>query len=307
MVGTLLRSSREAINRRTTVSAGPDGSIFSEVCLMCGRGIHQTWGLSLLICVGIMQIAHAGTQAISFVGQTTDQTDFDALGFGQFGFYFPRFAASSPVTQRPTDENMRFSMPGWLGFQFDITQPDRTFSGDAGLFDLGPPLVFGVYSAGGDTSWNTFRLPALAGAETGLSGSVVDEATENNSNNTVNRIQLGAGVPSSFLMRIVVDNTNGAHNPAGRLRARGDSINGGVDVGVELNNLIFNGIADVYTFRYDEFEEGDFIKIQLNSGEPGRYAGFAGLMFDPVPEPSSVIFMTVAAISCGAMLRRRFS
>jgi hypothetical protein len=241
----------------------------------------------IVVCLTGLQTAEAGSQAITFVGETIDQTDFAALGFGQTGYYFPQFDASNPVTERPTDENMRFSVPIWLGFQFDITQDDRTFSPDAGLFST-DPVVVGVYSEGGDTTWDNWTLPALAGSEVGLSGSVVDLHTADNSNNTVNRIQLGPGVPSSFLLRVIVDNTNFEHNPVGRLRARGDSDNGGVDVDVKLTNLTVNGTTDIYTFRYDNFEPGDFIKIQLNSGAAGKGAGFGGLMFDVIPEPSSI-------------------
>ena len=268
-----------------------------------GRYAH---GAVMAVCLSGLQTAVAGSQAITFVGETIDQTDFAALGFGQTGYYFPQFDANSPVTERPTDENMRFSVPTWVGFQFDIAQSDRTFSADAGCFsgnvplcNTGPddPIVFGVYSEGGNNDWDSFTLPD---GSTGLSGSVVDLATANNSNNTVNRIQLGVGVPPSFLLRVVVDNTNFEHNPAGRLRARGDSDNGGVDVDVELTNLTFNGTTDIYTFRYDNFEPGDFIKIQLNSGDASIGAGFGGLMFDVVPEPSSIgmTMLGLVGLSC---------
>jgi len=221
-------------------------------------------------------------QAITFVGQTVDQTDFLALGFGQTAYYFPQFGANNAVTERATNDNMRLSVPSWLGFQFDISAPDRTFSPDAGLIDLGPPLVFGVYSEGGKSDWDSFTLPD---GSTGRSGSVVDLATSDNSNNTVNRIQLGSNVPSSFFLRIVIDNTNLEHNPVSRLAARGDSDNGGgFDVRETLTNLTVNGTTDIYSFRYDNFVPGDFIKIQLNSGDLNIGAGFGGLMFDVIPD-----------------------
>jgi len=268
---------------------------------------QRVWRALSFVCLVSLpgwQSAEAGSQSITFVGETVDQTDFAALGYGQTGYYFPQFAASSPVTQKWTADNMRFSMPSWLGFEFDSAQPNRTFSLDAGLFDLGPPTVFGVYSEGGQTGWNSLTLPT---GETGLSGAVVDEAADNNSNNSVNRIQLGAGVPSSFLMRIVVDNTNLEHDPAGRLRARGDTDNvDPVDVDVKLTNLTFNGIADVYTFRYDHFVAGDFIKIQLNSGVAGVDPSIGGIMFDVVvPEPSSIALSLLGLAGMVGCLGRR--
>ncbi|MFV1981796.1 MAG: PEP-CTERM sorting domain-containing protein [Rhodothermia bacterium] len=248
-----------------------------------------------MVCLSALQTAEAGSQSITFIDETVDQTDFAALGYGQAGYYFPQFAAISPVTEKWTADNMRLSVPSWIGFEFDSVQSKRTFSLDAGLFDLGPPVVFGVYSKGGEPNWNSFTLPS---GETGLSGAVVDEAADNNSNNSVNRIQLGAGVPSSFLMRIVVDNTNQEHDPAGRLRARGDSDNvDPVDVDVKLTNLTFNGIADVYTFQYDNFVPGDFIKIQLNSGVEGIDPSIGGIMFDVVvPEPSSIALLLLGLV-----------
>ena len=53
--------------------------------------------------------------------------------------------------------------------------------------------------------------------------------------------------------------------------------------------MTFNGITDVYTFRYDNFVAGDFIKIQINSGVPGEAASIGGIMFDVVPEPSRML------------------
>ncbi len=165
--------------------------------------------------------------------------------------------------------------------------------------------MVGVYSEGGNADWDLWTLPILAGSEVGLSGSVVDLATADNSNNTVNRIQLGSGVPPSFLLRVVVDNTNFQHNPVSRLRVRGDNDNGSVDVDVKLTDLVVNGITDIYTFRYDNFEPGDFIKIQLNSGAVGMGSGFGGLMFDVIPEPSSIGLALLGGLGLGRVCRRR--
>jgi hypothetical protein len=259
------------------------------------------------------QFSQAAT--ITQLATSVDKTDFQALGIGKAGYWFPQFDAGSPVTERPTDENMQFSPPSWAGFQFDSAQSDRTFSLDAGCFsgnivgvcNTGPtdPLVFGVYSEGGDTDWDTFTLPD---GTTGLSGAVVDEHTESNTNNSFNRISLNAGTPASFVLHIVVDNTDGDHNPAGRLRVRGANGNSGspdLD-SVQLNSgdMTYNGTTDVYSFRYDDFVATDFIKIQLNSGTVGKYASVAGIMFDVVPEPSSMALILLGAASFGIFRRR---
>jgi hypothetical protein len=240
---------------------------------------------------------------VTLVGVTSDQTNFQALGFGHAGYYFPQFGTNSPATLRPTWENMKFNPPSWAGFQFinvdssGVPTADRTFSLDAAqapyniLFGdytdpwdtnapFGNPLVAGVYSKGGQSNWNTFTLPD---GTTGLSGAAVDEWATDNSNNSVNRIQFGTGTPSSFLLRLVVDNTNLEHDPAGTLRARSES--GGQ---ADASPLTFNGIADVYTFRYDGCVAGDFIKIRLNSGVAGEAPSIGGIMFDLVPPTLSI-------------------
>lgn len=277
------------------------------------RFAYLVIGLSVLTSFIDVQTARATNHSITHTQTNLDATNFQALGFGQAGYYFPQFAASIPVTERPTFENIEFAPPSWASFQFDITQADRTFSVDAGLFSgdvgdpldqaapFGNPLVAGVYTKGGESAWDSFTLPD--GTE-GLSGAAVDEAADNNSNNSVNRIQLGPGTPSSFLLRIVVDNTNMEHDPAGRLRARGDTNNAEpVDVDVDLSGLAFDGLTDVYTFRYDNFVPGDFIKIQLNSGVSGIDPSIGGIMFD-VPEPSATL-LGLASLCSIAIIHAR--
>jgi len=218
-------------------------------------------------------------QSITYVGVIYDRTDFARLNIGNSGYWFPQFAATAPVSGRPTGENARDALPPWAGplnHATSILDPNyatRTFSQD------GP-----ARSKGGQPSWNAFKLPS---GETGLSGAIVDPHTSGNSNNTINRIQLNAGVPSTFYFHIVTDNTNFEHDPTNRLRARGNA--GGIDI--EANffprtaDLFFNGIADVYTFRFDGFAGGDFIKLQLNGDAQKAGASFGGFLFDIVFEP----------------------
>jgi hypothetical protein len=219
--------------------------------------------------------------SITYIGVIYDRTDFDRLNIGNAGYWFPQFAAASPVSGRPTGENARDALPAWAGPLNHATSPldpnyaTRTFSQD------GP-----ARSKGGQPTWNPFKLPS---AEAGLSGAIVDPFTRGNSNNTINRIQLNAGVPSSFYFHVVTDNTNFEHNPTNRLRARGNSLGLDIDANTypQTAQLAFNGIADVYTFRYDGFAGGDYIKLQLNGDPaPALGASFAGFMFDTTFEPN---------------------
>ena len=90
--------------------------------------------LCLVANVAQATITHTGTD---FDVAVAGVADLQALGYGQTGYYFPQFAASDAVTQKTTWDNMEFNPPSWASFQFDLTQPDRTFSPDAGYFSRG--------------------------------------------------------------------------------------------------------------------------------------------------------------------------
>jgi hypothetical protein len=134
----------------------------------------------------------------------------------------------------------------------------------------------------------------------GGSGAIVDPKAAGNDNNSINRIALNTGVPASFFFHLVVDNTDLLHDSINKIMAKGGHGSGDIDPltfprpGVDG----FNGIPDVYTFRYDGFQGGDVIKVQFN-GEPGSAkhggaggASFCGFMFDAAqaaPSPSVTI------------------
>jgi hypothetical protein len=220
--------------------------------------------------------------AIAYVSVIRDRTDFEHLKIGKAGYWFPQFGANSPVARRPTVENACDALPTWvapLNHVTSILDPTfkmRTFSQD------GP-----ARSMGGIAKWNTFTLP---NGKSGHSGAIVDPFAHKNSNNTINRIQLRKGVPSNFFFHVVTDNTNREYDPTIRLRARGNS--NGVDIEAisspSAKELVFNGIADVYTYRCDGFQAGDFLKLQLSgdsSGENGP--SFGGILFDSTFEAHS--------------------
>jgi len=246
----------------------------------------QLWALAAL--VGVAQAAGAAT--LTFVGKTTDVTDFQAAGFGTAGYWFPQFGAASPVTDADYDNNDRNALPAWLG----VTFPQNRF-------DDGKSFDEVSFTRGGEPAWNTFTLPD---GEIGLSGSVVDPTTDNNSNNTIKGIEILANAPPSFLFSIVVDNTNGEHDPAGRLRVR-DFIGGNIDLTPPGPPGSFNGIADVYTFRFDGYAalSGDpavpfnGFRVQFNSGVDGIDGGFAGLMFDAIPEPGAGLLAALGVLA----------
>jgi hypothetical protein len=214
----------------------------------------------------------AGT--ITYIGVVRDQTDFKKMNIGKAGYWFPQFRAKSAVAGRPTGENARDALPRWIAPLNHVTSifnpayKTRTFSQD------GP-----ARSAGGNSTWDAFTLP---NGETGRSGAIVDPHARKNTNNTINRIQIRDRVPGTFFFHVVTDNTNQEHDPNIRLHVRGHT--GGADIEAKTtpktSDLKFNGVADVYTFRCDGFEEGDFLKLRLSGDSTGGGPSFGGVLFD---------------------------
>ncbi|RMG08475.1 MAG: hypothetical protein D6731_21955, partial [Planctomycetota bacterium] len=278
----VLQGTQQAAPYRWSVNTGPSSAwrTLEAVAHMRSSGVQRA----------LVQIHVDGTPpaprpaAVVYVGVDRDVTDFqNGLDYGNAGFWFPQFDASSPRSGKPTDENERNGLPAWAGPLTHLERwqlwlyPKRTFSQD------GP-----CRSKGGWPAWNRFVLPD---GERGLSGIVLDPHAAGNTSQTVNRIDLGPGTPASFYLRVVVDNTDLRHAPVGRIRARG--VHNGVSIEPSVfpqpTPADFNGIADVYTFRFDGFGDGDFLKIQLQ-GTPGSAnnggrggASFGGLLFDYVP------------------------
>jgi hypothetical protein len=237
-----------------------------------------------------VSVATAQAQSITFLGANTSSNYSDAgLNVGNLGFWFANFNAPAPVSGAAINSNAANSLPAWV--TVDPT-PDTTFAATAS-------------TKGGQSTWATLTLPD---GSSGLSGAVLDSNTANNSNNSLRALALGAGTPSSFIFRVVTDNTAGEHDPANRLRARGERV-GVFDIsgpntpaGLAAN---MNGSPDVYSFRYDGFASGDIIKLQLNSGAAGEQASIAGFMFDAVPEPASGLLLAMAGLGLASAARQR--
>ena len=244
------------------------------------------WGascLALAICLGALTAVEA--QTITFEQVRLNRSNMQNLG--DAGFWFANFDAPAPVSGAAIDSNERDSLPSWV--TVDPT-PDTTFPTTA-------------TTKGGQPTWATLTLPD---GEVGRSGAVVDSNTANNSN-SIRALALGAGTPSKFRFYVVTDNTAGQHDPATRLRARGEH-----PLGTDFSGpnappglaASFNSSPDVWSWVYTGFAAGDIIKLQLNSGNAGEQASIAGIMFDVVPEPSSALLLILGSIACGFARRR---
>lgn len=226
---------------------------------------------------------------VYYIGKITDVTDYSAstgLDLGTYGYYFPQFGQSTPKTKRRARDNMYFLKPTWQrDWEFNVFETCggqfcNLFSPDAGVFDLSEgDEGIGVYSESEGDAWAYIKLTDREGN----SGSVVDPAAKENSNNSVNHIRIGPDAPVEFCMSILTDNTAGAHDILGGLAARigwyqDEDLEAGT-ANVPASDLVYNNVPDLYVFKFANMTGDDFIKIRLNGG--ANEPGFGGLMFDP--------------------------
>lgn len=210
--------------------------------------------------------AHAALQTVTYVGKESI-TDF--TGYGQHLQYWPLFGLTSPQTARRTDDDACIEItPDFSDFRHHYLFDGRTFSNDA----LGSPI--GTKTRGGYPDWPIFTLPD---GTTGRSGTFYDESNIDNSNNTVNQIRINVPTLHEFCLNLITDNTNGQHNADVRFEARSDDVN--VDLGGHPD-LTFDGVTDMYTFRYTGMEEDDVFKVRLqcSSASGCQGAGLGGIM-----------------------------
>jgi len=221
-------------------------------------------------------------------------SDYSAAGLniGQSGYLFFDWdlAADSGVDEDVDESSWANTLPAWLSV--DAVEGSATYS-------FGEDTGEHSYSRGGVSNWAQITLPD--GVASGLSGALVDPRAEDNSNNTIKDIGIGAGAPPAFLLHIVTDNTALDHSPVNRIRAREDV--SGLDA--RARNLVFNGSPDVYTFLYSGVAAGDSIKMQLNSGLAGVVPSIAGIMIDAIPEPASLALFGIGTIGLACIRRRQ--
>jgi hypothetical protein len=214
--------------------------------------------------------------SVTYVHKISGITDF--TGYGELGFYFPLFGRITWDDEHKTDSDMVFFNPANFQWEFDIRDNKRTFSPDAGPFgDCCSFERIGVYTAGGDPSWDYFVLPH---GQTGFAGSTVDEAARNNTNQSINRIEIGNGTPSSFCLRILQDSTNFRFDSDGALTARARAGGSDYSASIPASDHTYDGHTDMYTFRYENMNVGDYIKIKFYGVD--KDPGFSGMLFDPI-------------------------
>jgi hypothetical protein len=238
----------------------------------------------LLVALLLAPSARAdGERTITHVGVVEDVEDL-ALLAERAASWFPAVDLTAPTTGAPTSFGAVDDLPAWIEAFNHTTSPIDPGCSEPGALErhCSPTYVFRTFSQDGPAR-------AAGGMDGWAAGAIVDPHTfvdgEPNNNNTINRIQLRDGVPSRFLVAVVIDTTALAHDPS-RVELRGNA--GRLDVPQELAATQIeptgaielpepNGVADLVVFEVRGFVAGDYLKLRLRGATSP--ASFGGLLF----------------------------
>lgn len=241
------------------------------------------------------------------------------LNIGQDGYWFADFGAGSAQTLQPVNTGSASSLPSWLSVDFTKGNATYGFANAGGSASANYGTVGVAYADGGQTGYNTLTLP---NGTTGLSGQLADtlNATGTASDTITSRWFFQPGAPSQEYVSIVLDNTGGVAPPNGPtdvLRLRVSNVDhNGTSVQATFDNLVSNGTADVYTFKLTGIDTVSgangpgYFSVQLRTAGNALGTadlGLAGIIFTPVPEPSSMALaaFAIAGAAAAEMARRR--
>jgi hypothetical protein len=276
---------------------------------ICGSSLLALGFVATVQAAPLISTAPALTYA-----NTTDYSK-SGVNLGQDGFWFANFGAGSAQTLQPVDTNDANSLPSYIGVNFTKGDPGYGFSntGNAAYGSIGV-----AYSDGGQAGYNNLTLPD---ASSGLSGQLVDtqNVTGTQSQTIIPNWYYLPGAPSAVYVSVVLDNVGTGTPPNGptavnRIRVRNFDSEGAFQE-AEFASLVSNGTADVYTFKLTNLDttvgsKGNpgYFTVQLRTG--GNTAGtadvgLAGIMFTPIPEPSSVVLLAIGALCVAGTAARR--
>jgi hypothetical protein len=240
--------------------------------------------------------------------------------------WFANFNNATAVTGAPMDQNEARNLPSWLhlesrpgciGRADDCLTADSTIRTGFSFVETGA----GSTSTGGQANFNTMTLP---NGTTGLSGQAVDNPDGPGTTAQMLFVRILPGAPSAFRMWVVTDSGSGAnYNQQARIRVSLRGTNGPPDFTGDLDQVEaeampngvrigqtpvgMNGIADAWAFRLNDITLHDVFTVRPTGagGVPGSFPAFAGIMIEVIPEPSSMMLLTIAALGTVSMRRRR--
>jgi hypothetical protein len=220
-----------------------------------------------MLIVSLMGAARSATAVgVAFQGTTTTSNFSDAgSNLGNQGYWFANFNRTGGVNDAPPTENAVDAKPayvsiafgngvdsagGWGGYA-DLTLPDGTM-GNSGALEINN-----------------------AGAPDRSAGSKHEYMT----------LTFGAGAPSSLLLGVVVDNTDGLQFSNSAILVND------VSTGALTNNLV----TDVHSYRLTNILAGDTVRIDGLASTANTVAHLGGFLLDPfvIPEPATGILLAV--------------
>ena len=282
--------------------------------------------LAITIIGSAARLSHAANSVVwEPANSLVDTTNF--TGVAPY-YWFANFNAPNAVTGAPMNQNEVRNLPSWIhletnpaciGMADDCTTPDATVR-TGFSFSENTTTGTGATSTGGQPTYNTLTLPNGA---TGSSGQAVDTLSGTGNTSSFADVRILAGAPSMFRLWIVTDNgavAGGVYQDQSRMRTNirdtggpptfgldgeqteAEAMPNGVRIG--QTDVGHNGIADAWAFLFGDVEEHDLIIVRPTSAAGSR-PGFAGIMIQPIPEPSAMVLVALGGVCYAALARRR--
>lgn len=297
-------------------------------CKLTRKLLWLAFGLAILFCVS----ATSKSQAANLVTWESTNSLIDTTNYTGLApyYWFANFANSSAVTSAGMDQNEARNLPNWIhletrpackGFADDCSTADGTLRTGYSFTETG--VGGGSSSTGGQPGFNDLTLPV---GTLGRSGQAVDTGSGFDTSTSMMEFRILSGAPDAFRMWVVVDNGAGANfNMESRLRVNLRDTNGPPDYTGDIDTseaeakpggfrLIEtgsdpranNGIADAWSFLLSGVNENDLVIVKPTS-TGFTYGAFAGIMIQPIPEPSSMVLILLGCVGyCRVAPRRRW-
>jgi hypothetical protein len=289
--------------------------------------------LALAAIAGISAGSPARGNSIAWEPSRSLIDAVDLSSLGPF-YWFANFNNPGPVVNASADAFEARKLPSWLRLETREAFLGKDDSGAVADTTIATGYSFvenssgtsGGKTVGGQPDFNVLTLP---GGVSGISGQVLEVQQGLNSTSSQAFLRVLAGAPDAIRLWVVTDNGRGPQFSSQRrirvilrdstgapnfdeisgTRVEAEALPNGKRL-VESGSLpqANNGIADAWAFSLSGIRETDLITIRPTGGAGfGEYAGFAGILVQPIPEPTASGLAASAAAAATLLRRRRRS
>jgi hypothetical protein len=260
--------------------------------------------LAIVACLSFPQIGRAVNSSVWEASNSLKDTT-NYTGLASF-YWFANFDNPSAVTLAAMDDHEARNLPAWLHLE---TRPAFIGKDDSGAnsdttsrtgFSFSESGANGATSIGGQPAYNRLTLPNGTSGVSGFAADNLNASTGGGNTSSMLTMRVLAGAPSTIRMWVVTDNSGDLDTSEAEALPNGQRlITGGSDP--QANN----GIADAWAWRLSDLNDGDIITVRPTSSAANDIPGFAGLMIQVVPEPSSLAVALMGVLGLGRSLTRR--